>query len=303
MKGTRPMEILKPLNTRYLLQPLFRFFDSSSRLVNSLTAGALLATVGFFDFITGVEIESFIFYAAPVSFACWFLSRRSGMAMALLSTWLWWFVNAMALTADPYTFRISLWNTSIRLVFFVGLVLIIGETRQVHYKLLRLASTDLLTQLKNRRAFYEQFEIEQSRAEREGTPISVIYLDLDNFKLVNDRWGHQVGDRLLQKIAQAIHDALRKTDVAGRLGGDEFVLLLPGTSPEAALNVAKRTQAQLNQSMADNGWPVTVSMGVASFPTIHYTPAQMLEKADQLMYQAKQEGKNKVLQQIYPAPN
>ncbi len=299
------MEIFEPLRTRHLLHPLFHFFDRSSHVLKILTALSLLATVVFFDYITGTDIQFFIFYAAPVSFSSWFLSRRSGMAMALLSAWIWWFINVMALTADPYIFRVSLWNTSIRLIFFVGLVIIIGETRETHYKLLKMATTDLLTQLKNRRAFYEQFDIEQSRAQREKSALSVIYLDLDNFKYVNDHWGHPVGDHLLQVLSQCIHDALRKTDVAGRLGGDEFAILLPSTPPEAAMHVAKRIQAQLNQCMQANEWPVTVSMGVASFSDIHYSPSQMLEKADQLMYQVKQEGKNKVLQKIYagsPAP-
>jgi diguanylate cyclase (GGDEF)-like protein len=151
---------------------------------------------------------------------------------------------------------------------------------------------DYLTGIANNKTFYEKLAIEKSRCLRNKTPLTIAYLDCDYFKVVNDVFGHKKGDIVLQLIASTIQDNIRMTDLVARISGDEFMILLPETGKETAQKVIHRTQNQLLGIMKQNKWPVTFSIGVATFINFSDSIDEMVVKADNLMYSAKDGGRN-----------
>jgi diguanylate cyclase (GGDEF)-like protein len=160
---------------------------------------------------------------------------------------------------------------------------------------------DVLTQLYNRRAFAEMAEAEIERVARYGGRFTVAYLDLDDFKQINDRFGHETGDRVLVQTAQAIRKSLRVNDIVARLGGDEFIVLLPQTEPSDAEAVLRKLETQLSDVMKQGQWPVTVSIGAATFEKPPASVKQMVEVVDGLMYSAKASGKARLEKRVISA--
>ncbi|MHB1100336.1 MAG: sensor domain-containing diguanylate cyclase [Burkholderiales bacterium] len=155
------------------------------------------------------------------------------------------------------------------------------------------ATRDALTDLQNRRGFVEAGNSEVERSKRYGHPLSVIYLDLDNFKQLNDTRGHDTGDAALSAIAGALRSVLRSNDLLARLGGDEFAMLLPEIGPEAATEVGRKIFAAVNSALRDFP-PVTASIGVIRFARVNATFPDIMKVADELMYEVKKTGKNDV---------
>lgn len=161
-----------------------------------------------------------------------------------------------------------------------------------------LSITDELTGIANRRHFEWRLSEEIERARRYQYPLSALMLDLDNFKQVNDTYGHQVGDIVLQQIAQRLKRVLRRTDFLARYGGEEFIVLAPQTPADRALILAER----LRQVIAESPIPVssnlqisiTISIGVAVFPEHAQNGNELVRAADEALYKAKQTGRNKV---------
>ena len=159
---------------------------------------------------------------------------------------------------------------------------------------MRLARSDALTGLANRRAFYEKAEIERKRAVRYARPLSMAYVDLDNFKRVNDTSGHEAGDQILVTVAGILQNNLRAEDVAARLGGDEFALLLPEAGHASAAFVMNKLHRLLTSAMQEKHSHVTFSMGVVTYDTAPESTEMMVQKADQVMYEVKRQGKNSI---------
>jgi diguanylate cyclase (GGDEF)-like protein len=172
------------------------------------------------------------------------------------------------------------------------------QNAQLHSEVQKLAITDALTHLYNRRGFSELAQREIERARRFQRPVSAIMLDLDNFKLVNDTFGHSVGDKVLQVLAERMHQSLREVDIISRHGGDEFVVLLPETDLFAACSVAERIRQNLSEPMEiENAGPlsITASLGVARGLTASTQDiTSLLERADSALYSAKHNGRNRV---------
>lgn len=158
-------------------------------------------------------------------------------------------------------------------------------------QLLDLAYRDPLTDLGNRKAFGEQLNTALEQAQRQGSPLALLYLDLDRFKEVNDRFGHDIGDALLQAIAERMRNTLRQPDHLYRLGGDEFTLLMPDSDGDSAKILAGRLLATLSQPFELSGNKidfVTPSIGIALYPEHASSATELIKAADQAMYQAKQ---------------
>lgn len=161
-----------------------------------------------------------------------------------------------------------------------------------------LAMHDGLTGLLNRRAIEEHADAEFSIAGRKERPLSIILLDIDHFKKVNDTHGHKMGDKVLQRVAGILSEDLRKYDRLGRWGGEEFILILPDTDLQGAMIVAERLRVQTAETniSLENGEPfsVQISLGVATTDANFQTIAKFIDAADQALYKAKQAGRNQV---------
>ena len=168
------------------------------------------------------------------------------------------------------------------------------ERARLHASLEQLAARDALTGLVNRRVFEETLVREIARSKRTREPLSLVVVDVDHFKRVNDEHGHHVGDEVLRHVGEALGGSVRASDLVARFGGEEFVALLPGCGPADAYNVAENLRA----AVAADGppVPVTASAGVASYPTQATDGTSLFEAADAALYQAKREGRDRTVQ-------
>ncbi|UVK99002.1 sensor domain-containing diguanylate cyclase [Pseudomonas sp. B21-048] len=183
-------------------------------------------------------------------------------------------------------------------VIIVGIAEDITEKKQMETELQRLASTDALTQSSNRRHFFECAHREFEQARLNGTPMAFLLLDIDDFKVVNDSYGHQEGDKVLQRIAESGRAALRRGDLFGRIGGEEFAAVFPGCVPDMAIQVAERLQREIQRlsfSHDDQTFGITVSQGLSSLTAEDESVDSLFARADAAMYQAKREGKNRII--------
>jgi len=170
------------------------------------------------------------------------------------------------------------------------------ENAQLYEHALELAFTDGLTGLYNRRYYMDQIEREFIRAQRSKAPLSLIMVDLDGLKEINDRLGHNAGDSFLKEVAKIVKVNTRASDVAARWGGDEFMLLAPGTDSESAGKIAERIRAQVEvykMQLEGEEVGITVSAGIVSYPTHASSVSELVKKADDAMYSAKRGGKNR----------
>ena len=169
-----------------------------------------------------------------------------------------------------------------------------AELEAANDRLRNLSVTDKLTGLRNRRAFEERLAFEFAMARRKKRQLSVVLLDADDFKKVNDRLGHPAGDAVLQQLGKVLQETVRATDLAVRYGGEEFAAILPETDERSALAWAKRLQ----KALAASAWqhhPVTVSVGVACLTPACTDGAHLMALVDQALYRAKRQGKNCVV--------
>jgi diguanylate cyclase (GGDEF)-like protein len=165
------------------------------------------------------------------------------------------------------------------------------ELEEVNLKLRNLAQTDPLTQLLNRRGFFDEFDAELARSARHALPFSLLLLDVDNFKSFNDTFGHSAGDEVLKDVGVVLADNVRGTDVVGRYGGEEFIVLLPATDAPGAVGVAER----LREAIERTPWlrrPITVSVGAATHDLTADNGLRLIEEADQGLYASKAGGRN-----------
>lgn len=190
--------------------------------------------------------------------------------------------------------------TLVKRLLVLGLVILltsafwISRLRKVNAQLQKLSHSDPLTGLRNRNGFDALYENERQRSRRQGVALSVILLDVDFFKRVNDVHGHPVGDRVLQEVAELLQQEARKVDHVVRWGGEEFLLLCPGTSIDQAKALAERMLRATQEHDFRLGRPLTLSAGVATLAP-HDLPGHMFEQVDAALYQAKTQGRNRVV--------
>ncbi len=178
-----------------------------------------------------------------------------------------------------------------------GLV-VIGRVRYLHKELSRQATTDYLTGVPNRRHFLALIDRELGRSRRYGTLFSLAIVDLDRFKEINDKYGHQVGDSVLRQFSDTCREALRDTDTVGRIGGEEFALLLPNTGLNEAVEVVERARNAIERSeittAGNDNIRYTASFGLATYTSETDTIATLFTRADDAMYEAKDAGRNRI---------
>ncbi len=256
-------------------------------------SAALLAGFAALDYVAGYEINLTALYLVPVFVAAWNVGRTAGIMIALASA----VVSIGGDLVAGATYRswavpwimLLLWSG-----LFVVFVLVLTQLRRALDREKELARVDALTEVANRRCFVEDAGAELSRAKRNGRPMTVAYVDLDNFKQVNDRLGHEMGDELLRTVARVMRSRLRVTDAIGRMGGDEFAICLPDTTVEAGEAVLTTLRRQVVEALPESCRFATLTIGAATFTVPPMSVEVLLRRADQALYAAKHDGKNRV---------
>ncbi len=263
-----------------------------------VTGLVLILFVGALDVLTGDEISFSLFYLGPISLVTWFVGRNLGVFASILSALIW--LVAEISGGRPYSNPIIYgWNSLIRLGFFIVVTLLLSELRKSLENERELSRGDFVTGAVSARFFYELVQMEINRVERYKRPFSIAYLDLDNFKLINDQFGHATGDHALRLVVKTLQRNLRKTDIVARLGGDEFAVLFPDTGAEVDKAIEK-IQACLGETMRENSWPATVSIGVITYNGAPCRVDDLIKAADSLMYAVKSKGKDGVSYSSFP---
>lgn len=165
------------------------------------------------------------------------------------------------------------------------------------------ASTDHLTGLANRRRFERQLEREVARTARHGRPFSLITIDIDNFKLVNDTYGHEAGDEAIRSFARVLQQGTRGIDLAARIGGEEFAVILTETNLSGAVEVAERLRTTLKSVEIPPVGQIAASFGVAECPSQAETARELVARADAALYEAKRDGRDRVVRASEVTPN
>jgi diguanylate cyclase (GGDEF)-like protein len=278
---------------------LLHWLDARSPTAISSLALLMLLIIGLGDYLAPPPFNTFVFYTMPIALAAWFAGRAGGLGVALLAAGAW-SAKDVVFRGAPYAEpQILLWNTAVRLVMFAIISWLITEVRLNLDRQQQLARTDDLTGLLNARAFADELGQELARADRAGYPVTLAYVDLDDFKLINDRYGHAEGDRALASVGELLRRSVRRSDVLGRLGGDEFAMILPATDLAEARKVLSAVQNGLRAEMARHGWPVTPSIGAITCHRPLPPAGALRQAADRLMYRVKASGKDAVLQRTW----
>lgn len=281
-------EAAEPSNP--LLQ-LVTFLERQPPIVVLAVATVTIGVLGLVDAVSGKELRFFVFYWPPIALVAWVAGRRLGLVAVALSG-LAWFLALLPLEGPSETPEVVAWNLLVNTVSFAALAVGVAYIRKISDRQRTMALTDFMTGVPNARAFLAVLEGEVVRSRRGGTPLSLAFLDVDDFKRVNDTLGHEAGNDLLRVIAQSIQGVLRASDTVARLGGDEFAMLLPESDVAAARGAVERVLAHLAEEVGRRRWPVTFSVGLVSCAKLECTHEEMLQRADALMYEVKREGKN-----------
>jgi diguanylate cyclase (GGDEF)-like protein len=269
-----------------------------SRAVQLSLGSILLLLVGSGAlFASSSLLEFSVFFIIPVAYFTWFIHRKAGtIASAVSAAGALWTNTASPLhTSHP---GVAYWNALIWFGFFVSITFIVAALKSLHDRERQLSRVDSLTGIGNRLAFYEFATAERNRARRNDQPITLAYLDLDGFKVINDTLGHQMGDKVLVNVAQTMQISVRQTDMVARMGGDEFALILPDTNKAAANTVLEKVLAMLEGAMLQKGWRITFSMGAVTFLAPPVSVQGMIAAADQVMFSVKNSGKNRLQQEV-----
>ncbi|MBN2493847.1 MAG: GGDEF domain-containing protein [Deltaproteobacteria bacterium] len=254
---------------------------------------AAIIVIGQIDYSTGHEMRLYPFYFLPIAFVAWESTWTTALAMAALSAVTWALANWLAgwVYESPYAWGV---NSVSQFVAFGTVGVLVAELRRRLVAEQALSRQDPLTSLLNSRAFFERAELLLALARRSHRPLTIAYLDLDNFKKVNDAHGHREGDRALMVTAEILKRHFRESDLLARLGGDEFAILMSDTGAEAARMSLERVCEVVAEEMRRQGWPITASVGAVTYPRPPEVLQEAVHAADALMYRAKEGGKNRV---------
>jgi diguanylate cyclase (GGDEF)-like protein len=277
----------------------------ASRFAAGMAVLLLTAGIGWLDWLTGPEWGFHLFYLMPVTWAGWWLGRRYAVVSGLAAGIAWFLADWSA----GHTL-ISAWNGGTKAIIFIGVGVLTAYLRRDRDQLVashakvrellareeQLARVDPLTGVANVRAFLEHLTLRATQVRRSGVPLCVGYLDLDNFKRVNDRYGHPRGDQVLRDVAQALRSTFREVDFPARIGGDEFAVVFHDIDPAEAERVGTRLLEKVSELA--KGCPeaaLGVSVGIAVIDVPAEDVEAILRLPDQVMYQAKTAGKGRVL--------
>jgi len=270
--------------------PVRRAWEPSAA-VTLVGAALTVLAVAYVDYTTGTELRVFPLYFLPVLAVSLRLGRWPGLATAAACAAAWDLSNRLAGMRGGRP-SIGLANLLVMAIAF-GAVALLGAAQRGWLRRERAISrTDGLTGLLNGRGFYEAAAVELARSSRYRHPLTIAYVDLDDFKGINDRFGHARGDAVLVAVARALRRACRSTDLVGRLGGDEFVILFPETGRDAAEPALVKLRSRVQEVESQDGARVAASIGSVSFAKLPSDVEALVHEADAAMYAVKASGKN-----------
>lgn len=272
---------------------VFETLEKQKPLVWGVMGVILVVLFGVLDYLTGNEIVFSLFYFIPIVLVTLAVNQRFGLLLSFLSalTLLVAEISAGQQYSHPIYYLL---NTLIRTVFYSFVVYLVAALYRSQKEERLAARTDFVTGAVNARYFNELLQMEVERIRRYPHPITVVYIDIDNFKLVNDLYGHRMGDEVLRCIASELKSQLRSTDFIARLGGDEFALLLPSARQADAEVALSKVHNHLRAEMRRRNLPVTFSMGAVTCIVPPYSAEQIINMADELMYEVKNSTKDSV---------
>lgn len=273
---------------------LKEFLDNSSAKLVTFLSFLILIIISLVDHLLSYEISFSVFYLLPIALTTWSGIKYSGAIFSVIAAVFW-------LIADKHTGHIYssasiiYWNALVRLIFFFIVNRLLLFIRNLLKEEEIMADIDSLTGVFNSRAFYERLEIELERAKRYKRPFSLAYMDLDNFKTLNDTHGHTAGDEFLQNFSFLLKKNIRQIDFVGRLGGDEFIVFFPETNYQGANSVLNKIKNILLEKMDNKGVQITTSIGAITYKTVLTNSKEMIADVDKLMYSVKKNGKNGIV--------
>jgi diguanylate cyclase (GGDEF)-like protein len=247
-----------------------------------------------FEHELGASLGFTLLMVLPIFWAARSSGPRSGILVAAIGCLLWLASDTLARSPGhprPFPFAIA----GIHVAIFAMAIALAMEQRRLLAER-ALATTDFLTGVTNRRGFYESLTREIERSRRYRAPLTLLYLDCDEFKTVNDTRGHAAGNQLLVATASVLKANTRAVDVVGRLGGDEFAVMLAETPAQRSAEIVARLQRELGAALAPGMPAVTFSIGAITFDGAPPDPTEALRIADSLMYEAKRAGKDRAVQ-------
>ena len=287
------------------LEKIHQLISDCAPRYRLLWAALVVGLIFIADTNLDYTISLSFFYALPVIFTTWFYSTRGGLM-----------ISALSFLALEATHGIFAHNGSALLgwtgytIFAFGVIvnqlILLTITHFVRKKMTELtiwSDSDPLTKIANRRAFMNTLEREFERAKRYRHPFAIAFLDLDNFKHMNDTFGHNEGDVLLQVVASAMKTHSRASDTVARLGGDEFAVLITETDPEHAAMVLGKISTAIRENCKARHWPVGVSLGSVCFMQVPENTETAIKMADKLMYEVKKSNKNQDKHHVFTTEN
>jgi len=262
------------------------------RLVLLVGASVWIGLTGVLDYASGVEIRIFPLYFLPIFLVGW----RLGYTLTLFTAWLsaaTWLVSNYQAGMQYSSLAVWIINTTTQALSFSVVAVLTVSSRRAYRLAEARSRVDALTGLLNGAAFSEQADRLAALCVRHKRPLTITYIDIDDFKQVNDGFGHAEGDRVLATLGAAMRETARDTDLVARLGGDEFALALAETDEAGAHIALTRLREALQQAFAGRPYRVTLSIGAVVSTGTHAPAEQLLRKADALLYQAKAQGKDR----------
>ena len=271
------------------MKTLLELLKGQRKINLFLASLVFISLVALLDARISQELSLSLFYLLPVFLTAWYLGRAAGVGIILLTAGLWTLSDFLSTTSSLLAL---LWNLLVRIGLLYAFTALLLRLKGGLEREAELSRTDPLTGAANVRAFYETAQRELERSERYGSVTTVVYFDLDNFKAVNDRFGHHIGDELLQSVVRTVQRNVRATDTVTRMGGDEFLVLMPETNQRQAESAVRKLRTLLLGEMRSRRWPVTFSVGVYTFHEPPGDVAAVIQRVDALMYEVKHSTKD-----------
>ena len=272
-----------------------RWIQDQSKTKILLLATFLFLLDEYIDYRTGPELNVSFFHLVPLFLIVWNSGFVPGFIYSFFCSLVIFFVTIQPAFTRPTSLEIS--NALANLVFFVAFSAVLSQLKKYLEKVTFMAEVDGLTNLLNARSFYQRADQEVRSSAQSGQPFTVLYIDVDNFKEMNDSFGHIAGDEILKSIGKILNAHFRKNDLRARIGGDEFAVFLPGLSKEEATIEIPQFHSFLNQALRENKGAMTCSLGAVTFLHAPASAKDALHEADMLMYRVKMRGKNSFLWQ------